>query len=146
MPRSSLTRWVLLAALLSVPGCDAVDGGDDYELDLAQVEFYDRGAEVDAPASAAVGETFRVKITTYGGGCILQGTTDVSASDAGAELTPYDRYYVGDNDCTDDLRFYEHTAELRFDAPGEKTIVVHGRRVDADQDVVIEVPLTVRVE
>lgn len=139
-------RCVVLAALVSAPGCDVVGGGDDYDLDLAQVEFYDLAARVDAPASAAVGETFAVKITTYGGGCILQGTTDVSASDAGAELTPYDRYYVGDNDCTADLRFYEHTAELRFDTAGEKTIRVHGRRVGDGIDQEVDITVTVQIE
>lgn len=141
MPGSWLARWVVLAAVLSMLGC-----GDSYELDLAQVEYFNLGARVEAPTSVAVGESFELTVGTYGGGCILEGSTEVELADIEADVTPYDRYLTGDGTCTADLRFYDHVGELRFDTAGEKTIRIHGRRVADDVDEVIEIPVSVQVE
>jgi hypothetical protein len=84
---------------------------------------------VTAPDTAKRLQPITVTITSYGGGCISQGETDVAISDLQAEIRPYRYEVVGpDVVCTLELRVFEHVATLQFAKLGTATIRVLGER------------------
>ena len=114
---------------------------------VGTIEHYRDPVRVEAPASVAVGETFEVRVTTYGGGCIAQGDTEVAVGDLRAVVTPYDWETVSmprNFACTSELRFYTHTAALRFDRAGTATVAVRGRERPGDRVFTVERRITVR--
>lgn len=100
---------------------------------------------IHAPSVVHTNEAFTVSITTWGGGCIELRSTEVELTADGAAITPYDEYFEAPEGgaCTLNLAPILHEASLRFETPGTKTIVVHGR--DA-QHLTAEVPLSITVE
>ncbi len=87
--------------------------------------------EVAAPDTVAVGQSFTVTVTTTGpNGCWRKDHTEVSGDGLVAVISPYD-FDRRDEDpntaCHQAVVYPEHTAELRFDAPGAATIRVRGR-------------------
>jgi hypothetical protein len=126
----------------------AACGTDDSVVELGRIEFYHDPPVIEAPASAAVGEQFLLRVMSYGGGCISLERTDVELTNEGADFLPFDRRHIpGENEaCTLDLRLYPHEATLAFDSTGSKTIRIHGRRVNFQVDEAIQIPLTVVVQ
>jgi hypothetical protein len=141
----------LIVALVS--GCSAAAEPPDSgaatvdEIRPGIIEYFGESADVvDAPAAVA-GEPFTVTVATYGGGCEMADSLEVSLAADGAELAPYDRTYIpAGSACTTVLRRFPRTTELVFEAPGEKTLTVHGRRVATSVDAPTTVQQVVMVE
>ncbi len=85
-----------------------------------------------APDTVQAGVDFQVTATTLGGGCERQGETETEVRGSVATVKPYDYTDVGAEACTDILKFFPHTATLRFATPGEALLRVQGRRVGPD--------------
>jgi len=103
------------------------------------IDFYNDGTQgvVTAPETAQAGEPFSLTISTFGGGCDSAGDTSVVMEPDGATVLVYDFTAATGPDvvCPAILNRLDHTVTLQFDAPGEKTIRVWGRRVGADTPV-----------
>ncbi|MBB4639061.1 hypothetical protein [Longimicrobium terrae] len=142
-----MNRWMMLA-VLSFAGCASATGAREADPNAAILSHYGDPVEVIAPESATAGQPFTVAIRTYGGGCIRQGTTDVSVRGRTADLRPRDtRAEAAGAVCTADLRLFRHEASVRIDEPGRATLRVHGVRVDRGGDpepLVITRTVTVR--
>lgn len=100
---------------------------------------------IQSPSMVHTDEPFTVSITTWGGGCIELRSTDVELTADGATITPYDEYFEppAGGACLANLVPIVHDASLSFDAPGTKTVTVHGR--DAQHDLA-DVTLSITVE
>ena len=120
---------------VDLPPDDPSTGGGPPKRVLGTIAFYDDPVEIILPAAVARGETLIVAVTTYGGGCLKQGDTEVRVTGLEAQITPYDlATSVPEYPCTADLAFYTHTAELRFTETGEARIQVTGLQKN-DQNV-----------
>lgn len=135
--RASLALLALTAAACPSPF------GPDTERRLAVIELGDEAPRVEVPATATAGTPFQVRVTSYGGGCIRAGRTEVRVSGSTATVEPY-QIITKHDVCTADLRIDVNTASVRFDAPGTATVVVRGLNDAANQ--VITVERTVRVQ
>ena len=127
----------------------ACDDAPDSVVELGMIDFHDTLLPIEAPATAARGEPFVVRVATAGGGCVSLDVTDVEVRDDGAEVWPYDRRHILRSEeagCTLELVYLQHEAEMTFETAGPKTIRVHGRRVARQVDEAIEIPITVLVE
>lgn len=114
---------------------------------IGTIAHYGDPVHVEVPASAARGESFVVKVRTYGGGCIAKGDTEVRSEGLSARVTPYDWEVVrlpANTACTADLRLYEHSATLRFDQPGTATVLVQGREKPSGHVLTIERKVVIR--
>ena len=141
----------LVALVIPVNGC----GGDRPALavDMSAerrpgiVELDGRPAQVDVPDTAAAGALVRVRVVTYGGGCMRPGGTDARVDGRVAEVRPYDSVrtrVVAPEACPAVLAYYPHEATVRFAAPGPATVRVYGRADPGGAERVIERTLTVR--
>lgn len=137
-------RGVATVALL-LSACGTTD---DSVVELGRIEFYHDPAIVEAPSSAGIGQSFVVRVMSYGGGCISPERTDVELTSDDVNIMPYDRRHIpAENEaCTSELRLFPHEATLVFNVAGSKTIRIHGRRVNFDVDEKIQIPLTIIVE
>lgn len=142
--RRGLVRVIATVALL-LSACGTTD---DSVVELGRIEFYHDPALIEAPSSAGVGQSFVVRVMSYGGGCISPERTDVELTSDEAKVMPYDRRDIPTENeaCTSDLRLVPHEAMLIFNTAGSKSIRIHGRRVNFDVDEEIQIPLTVVVE
>ena len=89
---------------------------------------------VTAPSTVAVGEEFKITITTFGGGCEREGTSSTIITAEGATIMVYDitsAIHPGVI-CTAEIKRLPHSLSLRFDKPGQALIRVWGRRVGPD--------------
>ena len=107
--------------------------------------------QIDAPATARVGQPFAVQLTTYGGllpdTCVASGVrTDVDLHDDGADIWPYDRRADPNDNCIASLMWIGHPVTLTFAVAGSKTLRFHGRRFASRDAEMIEVPVTVDVQ
>ena len=97
---------------------------------------------IEVPDTVSVGTPFTVSVFTEGGGCHRGGETVVDVVGNTATITPYD-YSTSDVDggsddlCTTELRLFEHTAQVPFDARGAGTVVIHSN-VDYEFAVWVE--------
>ena len=135
--RASLALAALVTAACPSPF------GVDTERRRAVIELGDEAPEVEVPATAAAGAPFTVKITSYGGGCIRAGRTEVSVSGSVATVEPY-QIIEKREICTADLRIEVNTASIRFDTPGPAKVVFRGLNDAANE--VITVERTVQVQ
>lgn len=117
----------MLAALVTA-GCSSVTGGGQAEPDAAVLEFFGDPVQVTVPEAATAGEAFPVTIRTYGGGCVRQGTTEVSVEGSTARLRPRDLHKQSAV-CTAELRVFTHQVSVRFAEPGSATLHVYGVRI-----------------
>jgi hypothetical protein len=141
-------RAVLLMAVASAGlSCRSVTGDEtQQERQLAWIRYYGERELVEMPSEVARGADFEVTVRTFGGGCIGQGDTEVSVSGRSAEVRPYDLFVTSlppNAACTDDLRYYQHRATLRFTQTGTAVVRVRGR--EAPSRRVIFVVRTVQV-
>ena len=106
----------------------------DEDRQLGIISFYHDPIVIEAPETVQRGQSFSVRVRTYGGGCISQGPTDVHVDGLRATVTPFD-IHSGANVCTSELRFFQHEATLRFDRAGSALVVIRGMRRPGDQPV-----------
>ena len=59
-------------------------------LNPERIAHFGEGPTIELPAAAVVGEPFAVVITTFGGGCIEQGPTNVVSSGRRIDIRPMD--------------------------------------------------------
>jgi hypothetical protein len=133
----------LLAGLV-VFGCDAG------AVELGRIKWLGYGAQIEAPASAQVGEEFVITVQTYADGCISFERTDLELMSNGADVTPLDLRDTRES-CPLAITTIPHAVTLSFSMSGSKTINIHGRHVDCFEehcsvDERIEVPISVRIE
>lgn len=92
---------------------------------------------IELPETVSAATPFTVTVVTEVGGCVRGGETDVEVIGGTATITPYD-YSTSSADggsdliCTDDLRFYNHIAQVTFGTAGEGTVVVRSRTSRSD--------------
>lgn len=114
------------------PAEGVADGSGPSERVFGTIEFYGDPVRVGVPSTAEPGQPFVVTVITYGGGCIQKGETKVEVEALRAEVRPYDYDILptlsANETCTADLRYYEHTATLRFEETGTAEVVFSGRR------------------
>jgi len=55
-----------------------------------ELAHFGEGPTIEYPAAAVVGEPFAIVITTFGGGCIEQGPTNVVSSGRRIDIRPMD--------------------------------------------------------
>ena len=153
---SILLTAVLLSGCTSSTGPDGGDlvrevrehpDGTVTELRIGAIEHYGDPVRVEVPESVQRNQDFTVKVTTYGGGCITKGTTEVKVEGRLALITPYDWVVTRlppNWACTLDLRLLEHTATLRFSEPGTAQIQIRGRKAPSDETVTVKRSVQVR--
>lgn len=134
-------------ALLSCASADVV-GVDEHGRFPATLEHYGDPVRLNVPTTAEVGQDVSLVVSTYGGGCISPGETEVELDGLKATVRPYD--YVpletlrGDIVCTLDLRLNRHEAILRFDERGVARIDVHGRSLPGRDAVTVVRSILIR--
>lgn len=118
------------------PADDAVSGdaGPEDPAPIFQIGVIDFYGEADGiivlPSIARAGESFRLRVMTYGGGCDAPAYLDVHASETGVELTPHDVHDTNGYDgCPDLLKQMPHDTHVVYETPGTRIIRVHGRRI-----------------
>lgn len=142
----NLRTLLLAAALPLLAGCDIVETDFDEQVLPGVLEMdVSTPAQVELPTSVRVGDRFTVRVTTYGGGCTRKGDTQVSVSGSQVEVRPYDFHPRAGEDagCTRDIRMHLHEASVWLEQPGPATVIVHGRRMPADETVTVTRTLTV---
>jgi len=140
----------VLAFVSWLAGCSdesagEVDGGGP-TLEIGIIDhFGDSEGILVAPETVEREAPFSVEVITYARGCYVADVVEVESSSEVVTLTPYDRRLEGDV-CTDGERRLSHSAELAFATPGSRTIEIVGRKVDADEDLLIRVSTDIVVE
>lgn len=114
---------------------------DDSVVEIGVIEMASDPARIDVPSSLGRGESALVHVRTYGSMCMSVESTELVATEDGAEITPYDRREPGG--CVLALIHFGHETHVRFDTPGTKTILVNGRRQPGDELVQKSFSLTV---
>lgn len=139
------SRTPLLLGLLAAGACSSILApvGRGGERRLGVVAFYHEPVRIAVPETVAVGAALRVVVTTYGGGCVTKGDTEVTVAARLAEVRPFDRYATG-GACTEELRLHAHEAAVRFTHPGQAVVRVQGRREPGDEVFTAERSVFVR--
>ncbi len=79
------------------------------------------------PAEVEAGKPFTVTVRTYAlSSCVHKVRTDVQIEEYLATFIPYDEERVGET-CTEEVRFIEHSASVRFNDPGPAVVNIFGR-------------------
>ena len=130
----TLQHSIPLAIILLASAC-----GAEEVVEVGIVHFYGESEGViDAPKSVAVGERFAIVVNTYGAGCNSADSMSIDISEGSVELIPYDREDVS-RPCTTELVRIVHSATTSFASNGDKTVTVRGRKVDQQNDTLVEV-------
>jgi hypothetical protein len=138
-------RLTCLAALAVAAACSGSTGPDEGVREPSVVEFYQAAPEITLPATVRAGESFTVAVRTWAGGCSRPDGTQTFVNGATADVKPYDFRFTGEGiSCPDIARMYVHETTVRFTAPGQATVRVHGIREPGGDLVVI--PRTVTVQ
>lgn len=135
-------RWFALALLPLMGGCTTFLGIIDRTEELGVIEYYGDPAVVSVPAEGEAGQPFEVTIRTYGDGCAEKGRAEVEVAGDRAVVRPFDHHRQR-VDCPSIVGMFDHTATVRFDAPGTYEVVIEGRSLPADE--VIRVTRAVEV-
>jgi hypothetical protein len=133
-------RWTLCIPTLLASSCSPGITEPVVALLPAVLEFDGRPVDIPTPATASVGMPITVTFRSAGGGCTRTGPTTASVQGLVAVIEPFDSVVTKlppNWGCPMILRALEHTATVRFAAPGTATIQVVGRRAD-DAALVIE--------
>lgn len=141
----NLRTFLLGAALPLLAGCNIVETDFDQRLLPAFIEMAPSDPpQVEVPQSVRTGERFTVRVTTYGGGCVSKGSTQVNVTGRQVDVSPFDFYRIDENAaCTRELRMHVHEASVWIEEPGTATVTVHGRRLPNDETVTVARTLTV---
>lgn len=132
-------RASLALVALATAACPAATD-PDRELRPAIIEFTETDSvKVVVPATATAGTPFEVRVTSYGGGCVGRGPTEVSVSGSTALVEPF-QLVVTDEDlvCTMELRIDVNTAMVRFDTPGAAKVRIRGYSTLSDDLITVE--------
>ena len=138
-----------IAAAIGTAGCSQILAPEETRSERrpAVLAFYTDPVRVLVPDTVAVGAPVTLEITSYGGGCIGQGETDVTVAGLVAEVRPYD-YFVTDlppaTACTEELRLYTHVATVQFARAGRALVRVHGWEQPSDRPLALEREVVVR--
>lgn len=121
-----ISRLASCAALLIFGACSTPSDPSVQRLALLSVS--ESEPEVSVPAQAFVGQPFTVVITTWSGGCIGEGDTDVRVNGQTAVITPFEKETSPEGGaCIDVLLKSTREARVTFNAMGTGTIRVLGR-------------------
>ncbi len=107
-------------------GCALVACADGTTVELGQIEADGAPLRIGIPASATIGQSVLVGLVTYGDGCVSFEETQVTITEHGADITPYDRRTL-EAECPLILRAFDHDATVRFETAGSKVIRLTGR-------------------
>jgi uncharacterized Zn-binding protein involved in type VI secretion len=115
--------------MLACAACADVVGSGSSKRVIGTISFYQDAVRITAPESVQRGEPFEVTVSTYGGGCIIEGDTQLVIEGRTATITPYDidttaRFQA----CTAELRIHAHIVHLTFATAGAVDVVVVGVR------------------
>jgi len=143
-----MTRRGLLlavAALTLAAGCGITYADYGSEPRPAVIDLGAPDApQVVVPREVRVGVPFTVRVTTFGGGCVDKGFTEVAAGASEADVRPYDFHPTDENaPCTRELRSHLHEASVRLEQPGTGTVRVHGRRMRDGEPVTVTRAITI---
>jgi hypothetical protein len=147
---SSASALAAVVSVVTLIGCSRMDWTApvlERVRGPAIVLFYGDTSSVSLPASARVGVPFSITVTSFGGGCIAHGETEVTLHALESEVRPhrYEAVRLPPNvACTMELRIYRDTVSLVFGEPGEATVRVVGIRRPGDTLYIIERRLPVR--
>ena len=97
---------------------------------------------IDAPATASLGQSFSVTVSTFGNSCVTADGADVAIDGLVATITPYDVVVAGVN-CLDYSKAYPRVLHLIFGQAGAATIRVKGRSDSQPGLVTVERSLVV---
>lgn len=103
---------------------------------------------VDAPASALAGVPFDLSIHTFAlTDCTMLDETQIEVEGSVATIRPFNitRQEAG-TECSTVIVELVHQGELAFDAAGEATIRVEGRRVSGNQESPVTFEQTITIE
>lgn len=128
----SFPAALLGAAALAACAGSPFEPGEERRVGIVMLYRTEPERPLAAPDTVRAGADFQVTVTTLGGGCERKGETESEVRGAVATVTPYDYTDAAAQVCTDILKLFPHTATLRFAAPGEALLRVHGRRVGPD--------------
>lgn len=109
------------------------------------IEFYDRSTDIRAPASASLGDTVTITVSTYGDGqCITFHSTEVTTGSRSIEVVPLDSFEERTGTwCPDVLVSIKHEARVPLLDRGTVKLRVRGRRwpentvITADREIVV---------
>lgn len=99
--------------------------------DPAMIIFHGDTATIESPDTVTVGEPFRVRITTFGGGCIRRTAgAEILPREGVIEIRPYN-HDTGGPICTRELMFLVHEIDVRAESAGPVVLRVIGTARDA---------------
>lgn len=127
---------------LALTACGIVEPGEHQQTGV--IQFYGDTTEVTLPSTVAPDATFSVRFHTFGGGCVSLGESTVEYDAMTAIIKPTDRD-SGAQVCTDELRFLQHEALVRFPASGSATVVVQGESRPDGGTLELRLPVMVEV-
>lgn len=138
-----MNRYTSLVAALSLCACSASPSASGDDQRLSVVDFYEEPIVLVAPDTVAVGAVFEVTTATYGNGCLQAGAllTDIATDIATIEL--FDRVPASEA-CTDILMRIDRTAVIRFEQAGPARILVRGRALPQNEEVLLRHDVLVR--
>lgn len=117
-----------LLVTLGVGGCRdnllAPEEGPGYN--PARLVYFFDPVLIEMPSSTPFGSAVTITITTYGGGCIQKGRTDVVQANNHLDLFPLDIFAGPGPNCTDDLRFNTHHVSFVARLRGDLRVRIHG--------------------
>ncbi len=141
MRRIALKRSLCGAVLLALPcvvvSCSLVPGGSEWELRRGVIEFYDDPVIIEHADTLGVGSSGSVAVSTYGGGCIRQGVSEVTINGMTAVIEPFDSVHVAAEGCTDELRVFRHVVVVQFTERGTATLRIVGLSRPADNEITV---------
>jgi hypothetical protein len=114
--------------LLTTVGCDSnlLAPIEPNGLNPARIAHFGEGPTIEVPAAAVAGEPFAIVITTFGGGCIEKGPTNVATSELRIDIRPMDFFFRAGANCPDFLRYHIHRATVTGSQRGTLEVRVHG--------------------
>ena len=157
-------RALLLAALLLAPACRPAEqpsaerpsaeqpraadtaAAEPLVRRPATLQFHGDSARVTVPPSGTMGQPVRVALTTYGGGCVREDTTEVRVRGLVAEVMPYQLAPRPGSSmiCTMELRLTRREVDVVFAERGRATVRIVGVRQPGDSAMRIERQVVVR--
>jgi hypothetical protein len=140
MPRS--TAAILL--LLLTAACDSLLGSSPDRLRRASILSTDlQPLAVTVPDSVNAGQSFEVRVRSYGDGCYEQGETPTVVQGTIAQVAPFDWLRRNAN-CTAVLQTFDHVTSVTFPTAGSATVVILGVHEPNRSQVTVTRPVVVR--